>query len=136
MFCLDSLNKTKLKLCRECDVKIGEWSEMKECQMLRCDRDDLSGAPIFKLAYSEIAPRHQTLFLSGQVFAIYPGRRCRECLSTGDWSTKSLCPYTKITTPKPAQSCSLDELTRIEFSQFNYIRLRIESADGWTKIGN
>lgn len=126
-----------MKRCRVCgDKSAQDWSELKQCERYRCDRDDLSGAPIFKLAYSEIASSQQTLFAPGRVFAIYPARKCRECLSTGDWSSKTLCPpNTKITTPKPPQSCSLDDLHRIEFLQFNYVRLRIESPDGWTKIG-
>lgn len=124
----------RVKRCRECTMS-GIWSELNGCKVLHCDRDDLSGAPIFKLTGSEIATPQQTLFLAGRVLAIYPARRCRECLSSGDWSTKhASCPFKRLTTSRPQLSCSLDELIRIEFLQFNYVRIRIESDDGWTKI--
>lgn len=137
----DAINSSvviKEKRCRECKNN-GVWSDLKRCEKLRCDRDDLSGEePIFRIVHPENAPAQQTLFLPDRVVAVYSsGKKCRECLRDGEWSPeRTSCFNKRITTLKPPLSCSLDDLLRIEYLQFHYVRIRIESPDGWNKISN
>ena len=135
-----TLNKTLLrreKRCRECvgGGDGGAWSDLTRCQVLRCDRDELGGNPLLRIVEPEIAPVKQTLFAPDRVVAVYPGKKCRECLSDGEWSPEGTsCLQKRITTPKPPPTCSLDDLIRVEYLHFNYVRIRIESPDGQYKI--
>jgi hypothetical protein len=89
------------------------------------------------LAYSEAPPVQQTLFIPGKVIAIYASKKCRQCHVNGEWSRDtSSCPQRgRLTTPRPALTCNIDDLVRIEYQQFHYVRIRIESPDGLTKLG-
>lgn len=120
------------KKCRSC-TKNG-WSELKFCEINRCDRDLLPGQPILKTFNSKLVPTNQTLFSHEQVKAVYKYSKkesCKICQLDGEWSrhtNPNLCR--ELTSPRLNKTCKFDELKKLDFNQLEYIRIHMETSHG------
>lgn len=132
----DNKKSKPKKKCRTC-TRLG-WTEVKTCNVIRCDRDLLVGNPILRQAYQHEYSNNVKLFLPGNVIAEYrfgDTNLCKECLRGGEWSKFSDSNICKtLTTAKPKAGCKYDTLKEIEYNQLDYVRVRIESPDGLFKI--
>lgn len=128
-------NTTNGKRCRTCELGVG-WSDIRKCDMVKCDRQVLTG-DYSLVTYDRKSPgSDETLFEPGQVRAIFNNKTCRLCEPGGEWSETSdlnSCAQPLVKTPE-LRNCSLEELKRLERVQFDYHRLRIETADGSMKL--
>jgi hypothetical protein len=136
---MDEFDKEKAKpkkKCRYC-TRLG-WTEIKTCDIIRCDRELLIGRPILRKAYQNEYSDNVKLFIPGTVIAEYKfgdANLCKECQKEGDWSKFSDASICKeLTTPTPKVGCKYNILKELEYNQFDYIRVRIESPDGLFKI--
>jgi hypothetical protein len=124
------------KKCRIC-TKNG-WTDFRKCERLSCDKHDLNGEFKLQTFYSKLVSNEQDLFYSDEVVAIYQfsnEKVCKLCQLDGEWSKyaeSSLC--IELTTPRPNQFCTYENLKSIEYKQFDYVRLRIESSNGLYKL--
>ena len=131
------LSDKSKKRCRTC--RPNGWSVAETCRTIRCDRDVLKGQPILQLTYSKKASSDHKLFLPGEAIAVFKyssDKLCKACQIDGEWSKfaeTELCQ--ELMALKSSKSgCKYENLKQIEYKQLAYVRIRLESPDGLTKI--
>jgi hypothetical protein len=124
------------KKCRKC-FSTG-WTSIKTCESLRCDLDSLSGDFTLQPVNFHRILNDQNLFTPMQAIAVYKSAGsqslCKICQLDGEWSAEpdpNLCIM-----PKKLADCSFSTLKQFEYQQFDYIRIRVESANGLVKIND
>lgn len=135
----ESVNATRPKLCRRC-LPGTNWSSLQLCKSLKCDLDSLTGEFTLQPIRSSRLLNDQNLFGANQAIAVYKLNTpptslnvCKVCQEeSGEWSQRaehSLCQQARS-----LGECTLSDLRRVEYQQFDYIRIRLESADGTYKL--
>jgi hypothetical protein len=132
----DKSQTGNIKKCRKC-FSTG-WTSIKTCESLRCDLDSLSGDFTLQPVNFHRILNDQNLFTPMQAVAIYKSagnvNLCKICQPDGEWSAEPDPNFCIM--PKKLADCSFTTLKQFEYQQFDYIRIRVESANGLVKIND
>ncbi|CAF1065445.1 unnamed protein product [Brachionus calyciflorus] len=108
------------------------WSDFYDCPIISCDKEDVKDP--FVIETPTISSLDQNLFQTEQALAVYnfsPGKKiCKYCQPNGQWS-KFADTNNCLRITRPKSKCKLSDLIILEEKQLDYVRLHMETPEGF-----